>query len=134
MGSLRALIRLTSSDVLTTAVDLSTSASFEADSGNMGRGKILKTAPDAAALTVYKSDDKLVSACLYIKNLETEKENFVYIYNASDSDGLVSKLGGGEFCFIPVAVDKTYKAYATKVDSIIEFAVFGLDSSAVTLG
>lgn len=134
MGSLRALIRLTSSDVLTTAVDLSTSASFEADSGNMGRAKILKTDPDAAALTLYKADDKLVSACLYVKNLESEKENFVYIYNDTDSDGLVSKLGGGEFCFIPVAVDKTYKAYATKVDSIIEFAVFGLDSSAVTLG
>jgi len=134
MGSLRALLRLTSSDVLTTAVDLSTSASFIADSGNMGRGKILKTLPDTDALTVYKAEDKLVSACLYVKNLESEKENFVYIYNDTDADGLVSKLGGGEFCFIPVAVDKTYKAYATKVDSIVEFAVFGLDSSAVTLG
>ena len=133
MGSVRASLRLSSSDVLTTAVDITTAASIVADGGSIGRAKVLKTAVHNDALVVYKADDKLVNANLYVKNLEVEKENYVYIYNDTDSDALVAKIPGGEFSFIPVAVDKTYKVYATRVDSLVEFAVFGLDSSAVTL-
>jgi len=133
MGSVRATLRLVSSDVFTTSVDISTSASVLADGGSIGRAKVLKTAVHNDALVVYKADDKLVNANLYVKNLESEKESYVYIYNDTDSDGLVAKIPGGEFTFIPVAVDKTYKVYATRVDTLVEYAVFGLDSSAVTL-
>tara|TARA_A100000172_G_C3032564_1_gene107272 strand:- start:1040 stop:1414 length:375 start_codon:yes stop_codon:yes gene_type:complete len=122
-----------SSDVLTTSIDISTSAAIIADGGSIGRAKVLKTAVHSDALVVYKADDKLVNANLYVKNLETEKENYVYIYNDTDSDAHVAKIPGGEFAFIPVAVDKTYKVFATRVDSLVEFAIFGLDSSAVTL-
>ncbi len=133
MGSVRATLRLVSSDVLTTSIDISTSAAIIADGGSIGRAKVLKTAVHSDALVVYKADDKLVNANLYVKNLETEKENYVYIYNDTDSDAHVAKIPGGEFAFIPVAVDKTYKVFATRVDSLVEFAIFGLDSSAVTL-
>ena len=133
MGSVRASLRLSSSDVLTTAVDITTAASITADAGSVGRAKVLKTAEHANALVVYKANDKLVSANLYVKNLETEKENYVYLYNDTDSDAHVAKIPGGEFAFIPVAVDKTYKVFATRVDSLVEFAVFGLDRSDVTL-
>jgi len=34
---------------------------------------------------------------------------------------------------LPVQNDQTLKAYGTDVDQMIEYAVFGLDSSAVTL-
>jgi len=30
-------------------------------------------------------------------------------------------------------VNKTFKCYATRVDTMVEYGVFGLDSSAVTL-
>ena len=133
MGSVRATLRLQSSDVLTTSVDINTSASVTADGGSVGRAKVLKTAVHNDALVVYKADDKLVTANRYVKNLEIDKESYVYIYNDTDSDGLVAKIPGGEFAFIPVAVDKTYKVYGTVVDGIVEYAVFGLDSSAVTL-
>ena len=133
MGSVRATLRLASSDVLTTSIDISTSAAIIADGGSIGRAKVLKTAVHNDALVVYKADDKLVNANLYVKNLEAEKENYVYIYNDTDSDAHGAKIPGGEFAFIPVAVDKTYKVFATRVDSLVEFAVFGLDSSAVTL-
>tara|TARA_Y100000356_G_scaffold66619_1_gene54729 strand:+ start:1895 stop:2299 length:405 start_codon:yes stop_codon:yes gene_type:complete len=133
MGSARASLRLVSSDVFTTSVDISTAASIIADGGSIGRAKVLKTSEHANALVVYKANDKLVNANLYVKNLEGEKENYVYLYNDTDSDALVAKIPGGEFAFIPVAVDKTYKVYATRVDSLVEFAVFGLDRSDVTL-
>ena len=130
MGLLRGALTLTSSDVLSIPINLSGTASFNADGGSIGRAKVLKTAVHNNALDLYVADDKLITAYLYAKNLETEKENFMYIYNNANSNDVVAKLGGGEFCFIPVAADQNLKCYGTRVDSIIEFAVFGLDSSA----
>jgi hypothetical protein len=46
----------------------------------------------------------------------------------------VAKIAGGQFAFIPVAVDKTFKAYGTKVNQTIEYGVFGYDNPANTLG
>ncbi len=133
MAEVRVSLSLGSSTVLTTPVSIQTVASVEADAGYVSRAKVLKTAVNSDALVVYKADDKLTSAYLYVKNLDTEKENYIYIYNDTDSDALVAKIAAQEFCFIPVAVDKTYKVYATRVDTLVEYAAFGLDSSAVTL-
>lgn len=133
MAEVRVSLSLGSSTVLTTPVSIQTVASVEADAGYVSRAKVLKTAVHNDALLVYKADDKLTSAYLYVKNLDTEKENYIYIYNDTDSDALVAKIAAQEFCFIPVAVDKTYKVYATRVDTLVEYAAFGLDSSAVTL-
>ena len=133
MGSLKVGITLVSNSVLSSPVNVTATTSATADSGVLVRAKVLKTSVHSDALVVYKADDKLVSGYLYVKNLETERENYVYIQNDTDSDALVAKIAGGEFCFIPVAVNKTYKVYATKVDSLVDYAVFGLDSSAVTL-
>ena len=130
MGLLRGALTLTSSDVLSIPINLSVNASFNADGGAIGRAKVLNTAVHNNALDLYVADDKLITAYLYAKNLETEKENFMYIYNNANSNDVVAKLGGGEFCFIPVAADQNLKCYGTRVDSIFEFAVFGLDSSA----
>ena len=130
MGVLRGALTLSSTDVLSIPINLSVDAAFLADGGSIGRAKVLKTAVHNNALDLYVANDKLVTAYLYAKNLETEKENYMYIYNNANSNDVVAKLGGGEFCFIPVAADQNLKCYGTRVDSIIEFAVFGLDSSA----
>jgi len=130
MATLRATLTLNSASVLASPVSVSAEFSANADSGILSRAKVVKTAVDANALEVYTANDRTESAYLFVKNLELEKENYVYIYNDTDSDGLVAKVGGSEFCFIPVAVDKGYRVYGTKVDQMIEFGVFGLDSSA----
>ena len=130
MGSVTTTLRITSADVLSTAVNLTATSLLNADSGTLSRAKVVKTAVHPNALEVYTVNDKTESAYLYLKNMELEKENYVYIYNATDNDALVAKVGGREFCFIPVAVDQAYRVYATKVDSMVEFAIFGLDSSA----
>jgi hypothetical protein len=133
MATVRASLTLTSADVMSSALNLTTGINLTADAGSMIRAKVAQTAVNANALVVYKADDKLTSAYLYVQNLDSEKENFVYIYQDTDNDDLVAKIGGGEFAFIPVAVNKTFKCYATKVDTMVEYGVFGLDSSAVTL-
>ena len=84
---------------------------------------------------MYKANQKNDRAYLFIRNLETELENYIYVRNETESNtALVAKIGGGEFAFVPIAPDKTYEAIATKVDSIIEYGVFGNDNSAVQLG
>ena len=133
MATVRASLTLNSADVMSSALNLVSNVSLTADAGSMIRAKVAQTAVNANALVVYKADDKLDSAYLYVQNLDTEKENYVYIYQDTDNDDLVAKIGGGEFAFIPVAVNKTFKCYATKVDTMVEYGVFGLDSSAVTL-
>ena len=133
MATVRASLSLNSSDVLSSALALTATVSLVADAGSMIRAKVAQTAVNTNALVVYKADDKLTSAYLYVQNLDAEKENFIYVYQDTDNDDLVAKIGGGEFAFIPVAVDKTFKCYATRVDTMVEYGVFGLDSSAVTL-
>jgi hypothetical protein len=111
---------------------------LSADSGSIIKAKLKSTTAEASALTVYKADDKLTSAYLYVKNMSIESEKYVYVYNDSDNDDLVAKIGGQEFAFIPVAVDKTFKAYYsggnTGLQPMVEYAVFGLDNSDNTLG
>jgi hypothetical protein len=130
MGSVTTTLRITSADVLSTAINLTATSLLNADSGTLSKAKVLKTAVDANALEVYTLNDKSESAYLYLRNMEADKESYVTIYNDTDDDGHVAKVGGREFCFIPVDVTKSYRVFGTRVDSMVEFAIFGLDSSA----
>tara|TARA_R100001015_G_C4606020_1_gene161074 strand:+ start:236 stop:640 length:405 start_codon:yes stop_codon:yes gene_type:complete len=133
MAKVRSTLSLSSSDVLSSNLNLTVGSSIDADSGNLSRAKVLKTAVHNDALVVYKSNDKLEAAYLYVKNLDEEKTKYIYLYQDTDNDDVFAKIGGGEFAFIPVAIDKTIKVYATRIDTMVEYSVFGLDSSAVTL-
>lgn len=133
MATVRAALSLNSADVLTSALALTTVANLTCDSGSLIRAKVKGTAADTNDLAIYIVDQCSERAYLYIKNLEAELENYIYIHNDTDT-GLVAKIGGGEFAFIPVAVDKKYEVYATKVDSLIEYGVFGNDNSDAPYG
>jgi len=134
MAIVRASLSLNSADVLTSALALSTVANLTCDSGSLIRAKVKGTAADTDDLVVYKANDKSERAYIYIKNLEGELENYIYVRNETESNtALVAKIGGGEFAFIPLAPEKTYEVIATRVDSLIEYGVFGNDNSAVSL-
>lgn len=131
MATVRASLSLNSADVLTSALALTTVANLNCDSGALIRAKVKATDHDNTALRIYAANQCNERAYLYVKNLDVELEQYVYVYNDTDSDGLVAKIGGGEFAFIPVAVDKAYVVYATKVDTMVEYGVFGNDNSTV---
>ena len=134
MATVRVALRVSSADVLTSTLDVSVASNLLADSGSLIRAKVKGTAADTDDLVVYKANDKLESAYLYIRNLDEKKENYIFVRNETESNtALVAKIGGGEFAFIPVAVDKTYECIATKVNTMVEYGVFGLDNSSVTL-
>lgn len=134
MATVRATLSLSTTTVMPTPVNIGVNMVVRADSGSVQRVKVLGTAIGATAVTVYKANDKLENAYVYIRNLTQEKEKYVYVYAVTASDNPeIMKLGGGEFALLPVQNDQTLKAYGTDVDQMIEYAVFGLDSSVVTL-
>ena len=134
MATVRVALRVSSADVLTSTLDVSVASNLLADSGSLVRAKVKGTAADTDDLVVYKANDKLESAYLYIRNLDEKKESYIFVRNETESNtALVAIIGGGEFAFIPVAVDKTYECIATKVNTLVEYGVFGLDNSSVTL-
>lgn len=134
MATVRATLSLSTTTVMPTPVNIGVNMVVRADSGSVQRVKILGTGIGAEAITVYKASDKMENAYVYIRNLTQEKEKYVYVYAVTAADNPeIMKLGGGEFALLPVQNDQTLKAYGTDVDQMVEYAVFGLDSSAVTL-
>ena len=133
MATVRAVLSLSSNGVLTSPLNLSVNASLVVDSGSLIRAKVKGVAADTNDLAIYIANQCSERAYLYIKNLETELENYIYIHNDTDT-GLVAKIGGGEFAFIPVSPDKKYEVYGTRVDQMIEYGVFGNDNSANPYG
>tara|TARA_R110000796_G_scaffold12963_3_gene42358 strand:- start:15551 stop:15958 length:408 start_codon:yes stop_codon:yes gene_type:complete len=133
MANIRVSLNISSSNVLSSSLNLALEKVISVDSGNLIRAKVKGTTADADDLAVYVANQCTERAYLYIKNLEPELENYVYLHNDTDT-GLVAKLGGGEFAFIPINPDKKHEVYATKVDTMIEYGVFGNDDSANQYG
>jgi hypothetical protein len=117
---------------MSTLVDITSAVSISADSGSINRLKVVSTANDVTSQVIHKANEKLNRAYIYVKNLATETEKYVYVFaDTAADDPVLAKLGGGEFCFMPVDPAVNLKVYGTDVDQIVEYAVFGLDSSAV---
>ena len=133
MASVRATLSLSSAGVLSSTLSISVNSNLVVDSGSLIRAKVKGTAADTNDLAVYIANQCSERAYLYIKNLETELESYIYVHNDTDT-GLVAKIGGGEFAFIPINPDKKHEVYATRVDTMIEYGVFGNDNSAAPYG
>lgn len=133
MAKIKASLTLSSTDALSTPVALSLSTTMDVDSGSVIRAKVATTAA-SGAMTVHKADEKLESSYLYIRNLDPVRENFLHVFaDTAADDPVVMKIAGGEFAFVPVQFDQTYKAYGTKTEQILEYGVFGLDNASTIL-
>ena len=138
MATTTATLTLNSSDLLTDELSLSvtttltqtTTSTGVEDTTGLTRKKITSTAKGTASgqITLYTADDFAAIGYLYIKNLETAVGNRIYVYDdTSTNDPIQFQLDAGDFAFIPMHGDKTYKAYATANPSSIEFMVMGKD-------
>ena len=135
MANITIGLSISSSNVLSTPLALAESFADSVDSGSLIRAKVKGTAADTNDMIVYLANDKNDRAYLYIQNLASELENYIYVRNETESDSaLTAKIGGGEFAFVPIAPDKTHAVYDTKVDTLIEYGVFGNDNSSVVFG
>ena len=138
MATTTATLTLSSTDLLSDELALVTSCTLTKtttstgieDTTGLNRKKITSTAKGTASgqITLYTADDFAAIPYLYIKNLETTVGNRIFVYDdTSTNDPIQFQLDAGDFAFIPMHGDKTYKAYATANPSSIEFMVMGKD-------
>ncbi len=131
MATTIAQLTLTSTDLLSDTLALSTVASISAaHTSGLNRKKVIKTAVHADALVIYTADDFAAPANIYIKNTAAyhASNNIIYVYNDTTSgDPVVLKLHGGAFAFMPTNADKTLKAYSSTANTVVEYMVIGTD-------
>jgi len=138
MATTTATITLSSVDLLTDELALTTTATLTQtgtatgieDTTGLARAKVISTAKATASgqVTLYTADDFAAIPYLYIKNLDTTAGNKIFIYDdTTTGDPLQFQLDAGDWGFIPMHGDKTYKAYATTNPTSIEFMVMGKD-------
>ena len=130
MGNVKVGLTIGSADVLSAPISVSLSSSLSVDSGNIQRVKVNGTYVSGAAQTIYKANDKTSGAYIYVRNLQTADTDTVTIYEAGNSVA-IAVLKGGEFMFLPVSLGVTLEAKVSTADDLIEYGVFGTDSSAV---
>ena len=138
MATTTAQLILTSTDLLSDSLSLSAIATLTQTGTNTGieqttglnRKKVTSTAKGTTSgqVTLYTADDFAAIPYLYVKNLDTTAGNKIFIYDDSTTgDPLQFQLDAGDWGFIPMHGDKTYKAYATTNPTSIEFMVLGKD-------
>ena len=97
----------------------------------LARKTVKSTAKATASgqVTLYTADDFAAIAYLYVKNIATTAGHKIYIYDDSTSgDPIQFQLDAGDWGFIPMHGDKTYKAYSPGGnDPDIEWVVMGTD-------
>jgi len=134
----KATITLTS-DILSDTLNFSstatitkvgTSTAIEHTTG-LSRKKVTSTAKGTASgqVTLYTADDFAAIGYLYIKNTATTAGHRIYVYDDSTSgDPIQFQLDAGDWGFVPMHGDKTYKAYSPGGnDPTVEWMVMGQD-------
>ena len=138
MATTTATLVLSSADLLSDELALTTTATLTQtgtatgveDTTGLARAKVISTAKGTASgqVTLYTADDFAAIPYLYVKNLATTAGHRIHIYDDTTSgDPLQFQLDAGDWGFIPMHGDKTYKAYATTNPTSIEFMVIGKD-------
>jgi len=138
MATTTATFTLSSTDLLSDELALTTSATLTQTGTATGvehttglaRKTITSTAKGTASgqVTLYTGDDFAAIPYLYIKNSATTAGHKIFIYDDTTSgDPLQFQLDAGDWGFIPMHGDKTYKAYATNNPTKMEFMVLGKD-------
>ena len=94
MAAVRVTLTLQSPDVLSSTLSIAVDSTVVVDSGSMIRAKVLGTAADTNDYIVYKANDKLENAYLFIRNLDAKKRTtFTLEMKRSLTQHFLQKLG-----------------------------------------
>ena len=139
MATTTALITISSTDLLSdelsvtslaTLTQTGTATGIEHTTG-LARKKVTSTAKGTASgqVTLYTADDFAAIPYLYIKNVATTAGHKIYVYDDTTSgDPIQFQLDAGDWGFVPMHGDKTYKAYSPGGnDPTVEWMVMGKD-------
>ena len=139
MATTTATFTLSSTDLLSDELALSTTATLTQagtatgilHTTGLARAVVISTAKGTASgqVTLYTADDFAAIPYLYIKNTATTAGHKIYVYDDTTSgDPIQFQLDAGDWGFIPMHGDKTYKAYSPGGnDPKVEWMVMGTD-------
>jgi len=132
MATTIAQLTLTSSDLLSDTLELTTLASIVAPhTGGLSRSAVTSTAIGTASgqVTVDTADAFASPNFIYVKNTADfhASNNVVYGYFNGQS-GHSLQLHGGQFAYIPASGDFTLKFYTSTSGTIIEHMVIGTNA------
>ena len=133
MATTIAQLTLTSTDLLTDTLALSTVASIAAPhTSGLSRSAVTSTAIGTASgqVTVDTADAFASPNFIYVKNTADyhASNNVVYGYFSGDPDGMVLQIHGGQFAYMPTSGDFTLKFYTSTSGTIIEHMVIGTNA------
>ena len=133
MATLTAKLTLSSTDLLTDSLNLSTTTTFTAaHTTGINRKKITSTAKGTAlGQVIIDTADQFGSPnIIYIKNTANYHAStgvvYVYIDTAAD-DPMFFQIHGQQFVYMPTTGDFTIKAYTSTSGTVVEFGVFGTE-------
>ena len=132
MATTIAQLTLTSSDLLSDTLELTTLASIVAPhTGGLSRSAVTSTAIGTASgqVTVDTADTFASPNFIYVKNTADYhvSNNVVYGYFNGQS-GHPLQLHGGQFAYIPASGDFTLKFFTSTSGTIIEHMVIGTNA------
>ena len=133
MATTTAKLTLTSSDLTSDALNLTTTTTFTGNhTSGLARKAITSTAIGTASgqVTIDTADTYGSPALIYVKNTAAydASANWIYLYHSGDPDGMFWQIGGGQFCYMPVSGDFTLKAYTSTSGTIVEYIVIGTEA------
>ena len=132
MATTTATITINSTDLLTDELSLSTTAALYNDpnfSTGLSRMKVTATSAGAGTTVLYTANDFSAIAYLYVKNTDATATDYIYVYaDTAADDPVILKLAGGDWAYLPLNADVTFKAYATTNPTTVEFTVIGSDA------
>tara|TARA_B100000902_G_C26458580_1_gene504326 strand:+ start:26 stop:427 length:402 start_codon:yes stop_codon:yes gene_type:complete len=133
MATTIAQLTLTSTDLLTDTLALSTVASITGNhTGGLSRSAITSTAIGTASgqVTVDTADSFASPNFIYIKNTADyhASNNVIYGYWSGDPDGMVLQIHGGQFAYMPTSGDFTLKLYTSTSGTVVEYMVIGTNA------
>jgi hypothetical protein len=133
MATTIAQLTLTSTDLLTDTLALSTVASIAAPhTSGLSRSAVTSTAigTTSGQVTVDTADTFASPNFIYVKNTAAShaSNNVVYGYFSGDADGMVLQLHGGQFAYMPTSGDFTLKFYTSTSGTVIDHMVIGTNA------
>ena len=133
MATTIAQLTLTSTDLLSDTLELSTLASITAShTAGLSRAAVTSTAIGTASgqVTVDTADTFAAPNFIYIKNTADyhASNNIIYGYWSGDPDGAILQLHGGQFAYMPTSGDFTLKLFSSTSGTVVEYMVIGTNA------
>ena len=129
MATVTAQLTLTSTDLLTDSLSITTTMTKALVDGTSGlaRKKITSTAKGTASgqVELTTASEYTSPNYLYVKNTDATLTDYISIFDDAGGDLDVIYLAGGDFAIIPIFSGANLKAYAATSGTVVEWMVFG---------